>query len=465
MFLRLKALIYVLAIGLLFGGCKKEEDSISKNPSSNNPDPVDDGFYGNAYQGLPNDVNDWVFYEVNLRAFSAEGDLNGVRNRLDSIQSLGVNIIWLMPIYPIGTVNSVNSPYSIRDFKAVASEYGDLEDLRNLIDEAHNRNMAVVLDFVANHTAWDHPWISAHPEWYTQDGNGNIVHPPGTNWLDVADLNFEETQMQDALIESMKYWIKEANIDGFRCDYANGVPYEFWARAIDSLENYHRSNLVMLAEGDRFNHLVAGFDVRFSWAAYGKLKEVFTDGAAASELSAYHLAEYNVVTGNQGIMRFTTNHDESAWDETPVQLFGGQDRAVAAMVATTFLGGIPLIYGSQEVGRANPLPFFTNDPINWNANPDVLHKYRTFMQIYQAEPAARVQQLVDYSSQDVLAFTKSLNGEELLVMVNCRNQQVVYQAPSAITADPWTNLLIGQMTNIPPGVILGPGEYAIYKKL
>lgn len=453
-----------LLLIFLLSACKKEDDPVTtKTPV--NEEPTDDTFYGSPYQKLPSDVNDWVFYEVNLRAFSADGDLAGVTARLDSIKNLGVNIIWLMPIYPVGQLNGINSPYSVKDYTAVGSEYGDLEDLRTLVDAAHQRDMAVVLDYVANHTAWDHPWITAHPDWYTQDNDGNIVIPPGTNWQDVADLNFSVTAMQDAQIEALKYWIREANIDGYRCDYANGVPFEFWDRAIDSLEAYHRTNLIMLAEGDRFNHLVAGFDVRFSWAAYAKLKEVFVDGIAASQLSSFHLNEYNVVVGNQGIMRFTTNHDESAWDATPVQLFGSQERALAASVATTFLGGIPLLYGSQEVGRSSQLPFFTKDPINWNANPEILAKYRQFMGIYTSEPTARVQDLTDYSSNEVLAFTKELNGEVLLVIVNCSNQQVVYQVPSSLSAEIWYHLLIGQPGNIPPGLVLASGEYAIYKKL
>lgn len=452
-----------LLLIFLFSACKKEDESIAKTPV--NEAPTNETFYGSPFQNLPSDVNDWVFYEVNLRAFSADGNLAGVTARLDSIKSLGVNIIWLMPIYPIGEEKSINSPYCVKDYTAVGSEYGSLEDLRTLVDAAHQRDMAVILDYVANHTAWDHPWISAHPDWYTQDNDGNIVIPPGTNWQDVADLNFSVNEMQDAQIDALKFWIREANIDGYRCDYANGVPFEFWQRAIDTLEAYHRSNLIMLAEGDRFNHLVAGFDVRFSWAAYAKLKEVFVDGVAASQLSSFHLNEYNVVVGNQGIMRFTTNHDESAWDATPVQLFGSQERALAAAVATTFLGGIPLLYGSQEVGRDRQLAFFSRDPINWNANSDILAKYRQFMEIYTSEPAARVQDLTDYSTNEVLAFTKEWNGEVILVIVNCSDNQAVYPVPSAINSSIWNQLLIGQPSNIPPFLVLAPGEYAIYKQL
>ncbi len=460
-----KNLLLAFGISLMLS-CSKEDDSpTNTNITLPDPEPSESEFYGNPFTGMPEDINDLVLYEINIRAFSADGDLDGVSARLDSIQSLGVNVIWLMPIYPVGIEKGINSPYCVRDFKAVASEYGNLEDLRNLVDAAHQRGMAVILDYVANHTAWDHPWITDHPDWYTQDASGNIVIPPGTNWQDVADLNFEVEAMQNAQIENFKYWIREANVDGFRCDYANGVPFEFWQRAIDSLEAYHRSNLLMLAEGDRFNHLVAGFDLRFSWAAYGKLKDVFENNAPASDLATYHQNEYNVVVGNQGILRFTTNHDESAWDATPVQLFGSQERALAAMVATTFLGGVPLIYSSQEVGRASTLPFFSNDPINWNANPSILDAYQEFMAIYNQEKAARQQSLTDHSSNDVLAFTKSFNDEELLVIVNCRDSQQIYQAPSSITSEPWRDLRTGNASNIPPNLILAPGAYYLFKKL
>lgn len=453
---------YLLLLSLLTLGFSCKKDSLSSVSKPINP-PVEDGFYGSPYFGLPDSVNDWVIYEVNLRAFSQHGDLEGVTQRLDSIKALGVNVIWLMPIHPIGQLKGINSPYCVRDYKAVSSEYGDLEDLRRLVDAAHLRNMAVIMDFVANHTAWDHPWINSHPSWYTKDANGNIVHPPGTNWLDVADLNFNVDSMQVALIEAMKYWLREANIDGYRCDYANGVPFSFWQRAIDSLENYHRSNLLMLAEGDRFNHLVAGFDLRFSWAFYDQIKKVFRDGDPASILSAFHQGEYNVVVGNKGILRFITNHDESAWDATPVQIFGSQEKALAAMVANTFLGGVPLIYGSQEVGRNTQLPFFTNDPINWNANPTTLAAYQEFMRIYQNEPAARVQTITDFSSDEVLSFLKEKNGTKLLVIVNSRNSNQNYSVDAVLQQSSWVNLQSGLGYNLNSSISLAANDYLILR--
>ena len=443
--------------------CKKEgtESVDLKLPD---PDPISDGYYGAPYQGLPSDVNDWVLYEVNLRAFSSQGDLPGAEARLDSIRNLGVNVIWLMPIHPIGIEKGINSPYCIRDYRGIATEYGTLEDLRSLVDGAHQRGMAVIMDFVANHTAWDHPWITEHPDWYTQV-NGYIVHPPGTNWLDVADLNFFNQDMQNAQIENMKYWILEANIDGYRCDYANGVPSFFWQRAIDSLEAYHRSNLIMLAEGDRADLLSLGFDLRFSWAYYAKLKEVFTEAKPASRLLQLHQNEYQSLSTNQGLLRFITNHDESAWDASAVQIFGSQDHAIAAMVATTFMGGIPLIYGSQEVGRSTNLPFFSNHPINWNANPEVLSQYRQFMAIYRQEPAAREQSFIDYSQGEVMAISKSDGNEELLILVNTSPDPKSFPIPNALTGSSCTNLASGGSETLSDTMSLAGSAYRIYKRL
>jgi len=205
--------------------------------------------YGSPFNEVPQ-TEDIILYEVNLRAFSTTGDLQGVIDKLDHLQSLHVNVIWLMPIHPIGTINSVNSPYSVRDYKAVSSEYGDLATLRALTDAAHARGMCVIMDWVANHTAWDHPWIT-NSEWYTRDANGSIIMPPGTNWADVADLNFDNQEMRAAMVDAMKYWILEANVDGFRCDYADGVPFDFWQDAISQLRSIPNRSLIMLAEGDR----------------------------------------------------------------------------------------------------------------------------------------------------------------------------------------------------------------------
>jgi len=297
-----------------------------------------------------------VMYEVNIRAFSNSGTFQGVIDRLDSIKALGINTIWLMPIHPIGVTNTVNSPYCVKNYTEVNPEFGSFNDFTTLVTDAHEKGISVIIDWVANHTAWDNPWIS-NKTWYTQDNSGNIIHPAGTNWQDVADLNYSNQEMRKAMIQSMKYWIENADIDGFRCDAADFVPFDFWKQVIDSLETLNRQ-LILLAEGSRSDHFNAGFQMNYSWDFYNSLKNVFCDDYSAMTLFYTNNSEYNNIPAGKHKLRFTTNHDESAWDETPMTLFNGKNGALAASVITIYLGGVPLIYGSQEVGVTETISFF-----------------------------------------------------------------------------------------------------------
>ena len=206
----IKNLFKLLFFVFILISCKEDENILVEPLIDQDTTTV----YGTPFQNLP-EIDDIIMYEVNERAFSTSGNLQGVINRLDSIKALGVNVIWLMPIHPIGTINSVNSPYCVKNYFEVNPEFGTLADLRKLVEEAHNRNMAVIIDWVANHTAWDNPWIDS-TKWYTQDGNGNIISPAGTNWADVADLNFSNQNMRLEMIKAMRYWILTANIDGYK---------------------------------------------------------------------------------------------------------------------------------------------------------------------------------------------------------------------------------------------------------
>jgi len=403
------------------------------------PDP-DPPAYGTPFNGVPA-TEDVIMYEVNLRAFSPGGDLAGVEARLDSIQSLGINVIWLMPIHPIGAINSVNSPYSVANYKEVGEEYGTLDDLRSLVQAAHERGIAVILDWVANHTAWDNPWMS-RPEWYTQV-NGEVVHPPGTGWLDVADLNFSNQDMQTAMISALKFWILAANADGYRCDAADYVPYSFWKRALDTLSNMPGRDVMLLAEGQRSDHFTAGFQMNYSWSFYGRVKDAFNGGSAVTLMSTSQ-SELSGVPATKQKLRFTTNHDESAWDATPVELFGSIDAAFAASVLATTIGGVPLIYGSQEVGRATPLPFFWNTPINWNENPDLLARYRKLLNTYSQSEALKTEALTDGSDEHVVAFRKDAGAESAVVLVNLRETTQTYSVPVEWQGSIWQNALDNQ---------------------
>lgn len=406
-------------------------------------------------------VENVVLYEVNLRAYSAAGDIESVKYRLDELQEMGVNVVWLMPIYPVGQVNSVNSPYCVRNYKSVGEEYGNLSDLRDFTSAAHAKGIAVMLDWVANHTSWDHPWIDEHPDWYTQDGSGNIVHPPGTNWTDVADLNYNNLDMQAEMISSMAYWIREANVDGFRCDYADGVPYDFWVSAIDSLRQLPGRDLLFFAEGNRGDHFAAGFDMAFGWDFYASVISVF-NGQAATLLQATHAYEYSGVSAGKHWVRFTTNHDESAWNATPMSLFNGKAGALAASVITVFTGGVPLIYGSQEVGTVNTVPFFYNSQINWLANSDMLEAYNKMLTFYSQNEAARIGDNTFYTTKDVVCFTKDWNGEQILVIVNVRNSNQTFNVSSNLQ-NIYTNVMTNTSKTLGAQISLSAYEYLILK--
>jgi glycosidase len=323
--------------------------------------------------------------------------------------------------------------------------------------------MAVVLDWVANHTSWDNPWIS-NKDWYTQDGNGNIISPPGTNWQDVADLNYSNLTMRLNMIDAMKYWVTSTDIDGFRCDAADMVPFDFWKQAIDSLEKADKKDLILLAEGSRIDHFTAGFQMNYSWDFYSKIKEVFRQNAAASSLFAVHNAEYAGLPGGKQKLRFTTNHDESAWDATPMVLFNGEKGALAASVITIYLGGVPLIYGSQEVGVEENIPFFSNSPINWSLHPGMLQAYKDIIKIHNNSDALKKGSLVTYPDPDVVAFKRSYEQKEVLVLVNVRNRTVAYDITAELENTSWNDAFKGSVVTLQGSIDLGAFEYRVLTK-
>lgn len=450
-----------LIFAFLFTGlfsCQKDNESITPD---NNNGKTEYKQYGTPFESIP-ETPDIIMYEINLRAFSSTGDLQGIINQLDHIEDLGVNVIWLMPIHPIGQVNSVNSPYSVKDYKAVSSEYGTLADLRKLTDEAHARGIAVIMDWVANHTAWDNEWIK-NRSWYSRDGNGNIIHPPGTNWLDVADLNYGNNEMREAMLDAMKYWIFEANVDGFRCDYADGVPFDFWQNAWQMIDSIPNRAFILFAEGTRNDHYTAGFDLNFGWQFYGAIKDVFKGQAVNSIFTAHHQEYENIPFGKHWI-RFTTNHDESAWDATPVNLFNGIDGALAASALTLFIGGAPLIYGSQEVGTADNIPFFSNSTIKWNDNPEMLTAYKKMLQFYAGSQAAKKGQNTVYEHNDIACFKKSLGSEEIVILTNLRNAPVNYAIPSALENTTWTDVITQNDIVLNGQIALTPYQFYILEE-
>jgi glycosidase len=418
--------------------------------------------YGKPFQNVP-DRQDVTLYQVNMRVFSKEGNFQGVIARLDSIKAMGANVIYLMPHYPVGKVRSSNSPYCIQDYKAVNPEFGTLEDLRALVDGAHSRNMAVLIDWVANHTSYDHEWTK-NKSWYLLDSAGNIVHPPGTNWRDVAQLNFKNDDMRLALIDAMKYWVYAANIDGFRCDYSDGPPVDFWKQALDTLKNITTHKLLMMSEGRRSEHYKIGFDYNFGFRFFGSLKNIYERGRSAHLIDSLNVSEYTGASDGQRIIRYTSNHDVNGSDGTPLELFGGEDGSMAAFVVAAYMKSVPMIYGGQEVGTPYRLRFpFTSAKIDWSLNPALKAEYKRIIAFRNKSEPIRRGELKSYNTDDVVAFTKTLGGKKVLVLSNLRNKPIAYAVPSELANRSWKDAFNGAKIKTTNTINLEPYAYLVYQ--
>ncbi len=420
--------------------------------------------YGKPFGNVP-DSRDVTIYQVNIRAFSEEGNLQGVTQRLDSIRSLGANVVYLMPIYPVGEVKSVNSPYCIKDYSVVSTEFGTLDDLRNLVEEAHDLNMAVILDWVANHTAFDNVWMEDHKDWYMQDSTGNIIDPPGHNWRDVAQLDFSNQAMRLEMIKTMKNWVLKANVDGFRCDYTDGPPFDFWKQTIDTLRNISDHKLLLMSEGRRSDHYKAGFDYNFGFMFFGNMKIIFERDRSVKSIEDLNISDYKGATDGQQIIRYTSNHDVNGSDGTPLDLFDGENGSMAAFVIAAYMKSVPMIYNGQEVGTPYRLTFpFTSANIDWSINPDITAEYKKVIAFRNESDAIRRGQLTSFCSDDVCAFTKKYINEEVLVFVNLRDELINFTLNSELADSSWKNAMNGGTVKLTDKVSLKPYEYLVLRK-
>jgi glycosidase len=418
--------------------------------------------YGTPFDDVP-DPRDVSIYQVNMRVFSPEGNFRGVIARLDSIRALGFNVVYLMPIYPVGQKRSVNSPYCIRDYTAVNKEFGTLEDLRHLVEESHARGMAVILDWVANHTAYDHPWTQ-NKSWYLQDGSGNIISPPGMGWNDVAQLDFKNQDMRTALIAAMKYWILEANIDGFRCDYSDGPPHDFWKQALDTIRSTKSRSLLLLSEGRRSDHFKAGFDYNFGFRFFHHLKEIFANKESARVIDTLNTRDYVGANANQRMVRYTSNHDVNGSDGTPLELFGGKSGSIAAFVIAAYMKGVPMLYNGQEVGTPYRLTFpFTSTKVDWTLNPDLKEEYRKLIKFRNGSAAIRRGEMISHTTEDVCAFTKHEGSEAVLVVVNVRNRPVTFPVPD-VARGGWKDAFSKKTMKVSKTMKLEPYQYLVLTK-
>jgi glycosidase len=368
-----------------------------------------------------------VVYQVNTRAYSASGKFTAVTKDLPRLKALGIDVLWLMPIHPIGVQNrngTMGSPYSVKDYKAINPQLGTSAEFRALITAAHKSGMRVILDWVANHSAFDHAWTTTHRDWYTLDRQGNPTWPAGTNWYDVADFNFSNTGLRAAMIDAMKYWVKNYDIDGYRADAAWGVDQEFWESAATALRAI--KPVWMVAEAQDAPWLLdKEFQADYGWHFKDMLYKLGNGtGSKFSVLDELERISY-YPTGAYPML-FITNHDENSWTGGITDMYGAGAKAMAAL---TFVApGIPLIYNGQEVDSNRRLAFFEKDVIDWNLTS---YRSKAAVAVYKkltslrhknaalfAGSAGGSTKIHENQGQDLVAFSRTKGANKVYIVLN-----------------------------------------------
>jgi glycosidase len=371
-----------------------------------------------------------VIYEVNVRQYTPEGTLGAFRRHLPRLQRLGVDILWLMPVQPIGRLHrkgTLGSYYSIADYRAVDPGYGSAADFRALVDDAHRRGMKVILDWVANHTAFDHPWTTAHREWYVRTPEGAIMNARDdanrpTDWTDVAELDYDHPQLRQAMIADMRFWVDSMRVDGFRCDVAGGVPDDFWVAARAELQR-SRPDLFLLAEAETPG-AHAAFDMTYGWELHHLLNDIAQGRRPTSELDGYLARQDSAYARDAYRMYFTSNHDENSWQGSELERMGA-NHVPAFVLAATMQNGMPLLYTGQEVGLRRRLRFFEKDTVDWSG-PSLAAFYRAIFELKESQPALgngawggrQVRLPTVGGGGRVYAFTRTQGPNTVLVAVN-----------------------------------------------
>ena len=424
----------------------------------------------------PSEVPEWsknaTIYEVNIRQHTAEGTINAFAEQLPELKALGADILWLMPIFPISEkfrkadqktlieeidpterFKYLGSYYAIKDYKAVNPDLGTNEDFKIFVEKAHAMGMKIILDIAANHTGWDHSWVTEHPEYYTKIEKGITpwkpewmkAHPEfyeflienqmtypieggETDWWDTADLNYDNEDLRTEMIGALKYWVEEFNIDGYRCDVAMHVPSDFWERARMELDQL--KPVFMLAEAEQVDHLDYAFDMNYGWELHHIMNKIAQEEMDVNNLREY-LTKYNANYSEEDYrMNFITNHDENSWNGTINERMGESQHAMAVLMTT--LPGMPLLYSGQETGLNKRLRFFEKDTIEWQESPlrpfytqlfEQKHKNQALWNGSYGGPLVEIETNMP---SKVFAFSREKDGDRIIAILNLSAEPVLF---------------------------------------
>ncbi|MCF2218149.1 alpha-glucosidase C-terminal domain-containing protein [Chryseobacterium sp. PS-8] len=449
----MKKLILIAAIGLGIVSCTTQK--AAKN-----------------MMDLPKDWKHTTnIYEVNVRQYTKEGTFRAFEKEMPRLKSMGVKTLWFMPITPIAQQNkkgSLGSPYAASDYTSINPEFGTLNDFKHMVNEAHRLGFKVIIDWVANHTGWDHIWTKTHPEFYLKDPDGKFHIASGMD--DIIELDYKNPEMRLAMIDAMKYWVKETNIDGFRCDLASWVEVDFWQQARPEVEKI--KPLFWLGEFDELESPEYGkvFDASYSWKWMHKSADYYKKNEPLSELTDL-LRKYSAIGDSSMRAWFTTNHDENSWNGTEYEKYGVITKPMAVFSATW--NGVPLLYSGQELPNMKRLEFFEKDVIKWSNVYQNADFYKTLLNLKSSNPALRggdsnvTTYLLNTTANDkILAYIRKNRNNEVLVVLNMSKDPVNFSIEDEHLSGSFKNVFEKTKRDFSSGKDFNfkPGDYAVFEK-
>ncbi|MEI2688348.1 MAG: alpha-amylase family glycosyl hydrolase [Anaerolineae bacterium] len=410
-----------------------------------------------------------TIYQINTRQFTPEGTFRAAEAHLPRLKNLGVDILWLMPVHPIGEQNrkgSLGSPYAVKDYYGVNPEFGALDDLKHFVQAAHSLGLRVILDWVANHTAWDNVLVQEHPEWYARDWKGDFRPTPWWDWPDIIDLNYDLPEVRQYMTEALCWWVREVDVDGFRCDVAGFVPTDFWNTARAALEAI--KPVFMLAEWEARDLHSAAFDMTYGWTWNEAMHRIANGRADVFALHVYY--SWNEKAYPRDIMRmlFVSNHDHNAWEGTEFEKFG--DALDAAIVLSVLSEGMPLIYNGQEAGNDRRLAFFEKDPIEWRDHAQG-ELYRRLFALKHANTAlwnaawgARMVHVPNSAQTQVFSFVRSNEQDQVFAVFNFSAELVAVTFEGSLYHGVYTDCFSQQRAELGADAVLEmePWGYQVF---
>lgn len=416
---------------------------------------------------------DWVknatLYELNIRQFSEEGTFKEIEKQLPRLKKMGIDIIWLMPVHPIGVLNrkgSLGSYYSVKDYYGINPEFGTEEEFRSLIKAIHDQGMYVILDWVANHTSWDNQLVEEHPDWYRKSRKNTFQSTRWRDYDDIIEFDYRNEELRQYMTDALKYWVKQFNIDGYRCDIASFVPIDFWENVRAELDEIKQ--VFMLAEAEDKDLHKRAFDATYNWTLWNILHQIALEETTAKTLAEAYLAEHVSIFPKEGIrMNFVDNHDKNSWEGNQYSNFG--DALNAATVFSVMMDGMPLVYSGQEAGLDRSLKFFEKDPIEWKSHENEI-LYTTLFNLkhqnqalWNGDYGGEMVRIMNDRMDQAISFVREKNGDKVLVFMNLSKDHALVQFDTSFDISVYTNLFTGKLQSINGTLILDmqPWEYLI----